>query len=308
MEKKQNIKKVVIIIIVAILIFCIRVYFLINSYSKTELSQSKIELTQLKVNGPRQMMGYIIKTNNGKTIIIDGGTHDDTQNLIKHINEKGGKVDAWFITHPHDDHASCLIDIIENTQIPIEKIYVTMNSLEWYEQYESSRAEYINELLQVLKNERITNNVEEVTINRKIKIDNVECEILGVKNPEITTNAINNSSMVIKMQVNDTNILFLGDTGEESAEKLLKNQKKKLKAEYVQMAHHGQLGASKELYQAIDPKTCLWPTPDWLWNNDAGTGEDSGTYKTKVTRRWIEELQVERNIIEKDGDIKITIE
>ena len=56
-------------------------------------------------------------------------------------------------------------------------------------------------------------------------IDNVSCEILGVKNPEITENAYNNSSMVIKMKVNNKSILFLADTGVESGEKLLQNQK-----------------------------------------------------------------------------------
>ena len=53
-------------------------------------------------------------------------------------------------------------------------------------------------------------------LNQKMTIDNVSCEILGVKNPEITENAYNNSSMVIKMNVNNKSILFLADTGVES--------------------------------------------------------------------------------------------
>ena len=51
-------------------------------------SNKKIELTQLQANSHRQMMGYIIKTNNDKIIIIDGGTSDDTQNLVKKIKLK----------------------------------------------------------------------------------------------------------------------------------------------------------------------------------------------------------------------------
>ena len=45
------------------------------------------------------MMGYIIKTDNDKIIVIDGGTSDDTENLLQKINEYTGKVDYWFITH-----------------------------------------------------------------------------------------------------------------------------------------------------------------------------------------------------------------
>lgn len=149
--------------------------------------------------------------------------------------------------------------------------------------------------------------VTEVSLNQKIKIGTVNCEILGTKNPEITVNAMNNSSMVIKMYLGRKSILFLGDTGAESSQKLIENEKEKLPSDIVQMAHHGQNGATEELYKKIDPKICLWPTPDWLWNNDKGEGEDSGNWKTKETRNWMENMHVEKNVIEKDGDQTITV-
>ena len=62
--------------------------------------------------------------------------------------------------------------------------------------------------------------VTEVSLNQKIKIGTVNCEILGTKNPEITVNAMNNSSMVIKMYLGKESILFLGDTGAESEVKI----------------------------------------------------------------------------------------
>src|SRR5699024_1992358 len=146
-------------------------------------------------------------------------------------------------------------------EIEINTIYYTANSLEWYQQNDSTRAFEAENFYQAIQNERIKDKVKEVELNQKMTIDNVSCEILGVKNPEITENAYNNSSMVIKMNVNNKSILFLADTGVESGEKLLQNQKEKLKADIVQMAHHGQAGVTEEVYQAIDPKICLWPTP-----------------------------------------------
>ncbi len=44
------------------------------------------ELIQLKNNTNAQMMGYMIKTENNKIIVIDGGKTGDTQNLIDKIN------------------------------------------------------------------------------------------------------------------------------------------------------------------------------------------------------------------------------
>ena len=189
----------------------------------------------------------------------------------------------------------------------IDNIYVSLNEKEWYEEHERGRAEFSNYLIDLLNEEKIKPKVKTPALNEKIQIDGMEVEILGIRNPEITQNPGNEQSMVIKFNTGKTSILILGDTGEKSSEKLLKNQKEKLKSDIVQMSHHGQSGATKELYKEISPKICLWPSPDWLWNNDSGAGENSGPWKTLETRKWMEELGVTKNYIEKDGDITIKI-
>ena len=266
-----------------------------------------IELTQLSDHSTRQMMGYILKTKNNKIIVIDGGTTDDTENLIKQLNKHGGKVDAWFLTHLHDDHLGAFSNIANDKQIQIEKIYCSFNEYSWYEENEPSRAEFSKQILEILKQDNIKDKVEEVSLNQDINIDDVKIEILGIKNPEITENAGNEQSMVVKFDTGKTTFLVLGDTGIKSSEKLLKTQKEKLKSDIVQMAHHGQNGATKELYEQINPTICMWPTPEWLWNNDSGEGKGSGPWKTLETRLWMEELKVKKNYVEKDGDITIKL-
>lgn len=268
---------------------------------------NRIELIQLQANSSSQMMGYIIHTQQSKTIVIDGGTKADSQNLEKNIKQYGNKVDYWFLTHPHKDHVGAFINIVENTEIEIGTIYVSLNDLDWYKQYEDSRTEEIQELIELLQSDKIKDKVQEVSLAQEMQIDNINVQILGVKNPEITENAVNNSSMVIKMNVNNKSMLFLGDTGVQSGEKLLENSKDKLKADIVQMAHHGQNGVTQEVYKAIQPSICLWPTPEWLWNNDNGGGTNSGDWKTLETRNWMENLKVKQNIIEKDGNYSLTI-
>ena len=299
-RNKTQKKKILIIILAIVIIF-------IGTIEIIKKNEKYIELTQLKDNSANQMMGYIIKTSTGKVIVVDGGNDADEPNLVEHIQKLGNKVDAWFITHPHGDHASAIIRVIEETDIQIEKIYYTMNELEWYKTYAEERAWEAERFYNALQNERIKNNIEEVKLNQIINIDFIKCEILGVKNPEITNNAFNNSSMVIKMNLEKSSILFLGDTGEESGDKLLNTQKDKLKSDIVQVAHHGQRGAKESLYQEIKPTICLWPTPEWLWDNDNGGGKDSGPWKTLETREWMEKLMVKQNIVEKDGDITIKV-
>lgn len=264
-----------------------------------------IYVTQLSPQGTRQMMGYLLKTNTGKLIVIDGGTIEDTEQLIEQINKNGNKVDYWFLTHAHDDHVGAFTQIVNNTNIEIKNIYVSVNEFAWYEQNESNRIEFTKTFLDALAKEK--NKVIEPALNEKIEIDNIEIEILGIKNPEITENAGNEQSMVFTINTGKTKLLFLGDTGIKSSEKLLTNQKEKLKSDIVQMAHHGQAGATKELYEMIQPKICLWPTPEWLWNNDIGTGKNSGTWKTLETRNWMQELKVKKHYVAKDGNITIKI-
>lgn len=295
-DNKNNVKNVIIVLLVMLLIITALI-----TLGKTS------KLTQLQNNSSRQMMGYIIKTDNNKIIVIDGGLKEDAPNLLSKIEQEGGQVEAWFLTHPHMDHIEAFQEIVKTSDIKINNIYTTLNELSWYEEYEKDRIPEIKEFFETLETDKIKNNIHEVSLNEEIKIDNIKCEILGIKNPEITNNPINNSSMVIKMKVHNKSIIFLADTGVESGQKLLKNQKEKLKADILQMAHHGQGGASKEVYEQINPKICLWPTTDWLWDNDPGTGYNTGIWTTIETRNWMEELKVTRNYIEKDGDITINI-
>lgn len=296
-------KKEKIVSILAILLCIIAVIVSIVRIS----NEHTIELTQLSDHSTRQMMGYILKTKNNKIIVVDGGTIDDTENLIKQINKHGGKVDAWFLTHLHDDHLGAFSNIANDKQIQIEKIYCSFNEYSWYEENELARAEFSKQILEILKQDNIKDKVEEVSLNQDINIDDVKIEILGIKNPEITENAGNEQSMVVKFDTGKTTFLVLGDTGIKSSEKLLNTQKEKLKSDIVQMAHHGQSGATKELYEQINPTICMWPTPEWLWNNDSGEGKGSGTWKTLETRQWMEELKVKKNYVEKDGDITIKL-
>lgn len=301
MKLYENKKRILNICIVVIAILLVTLNFSYIKYS------NGLTLIQLHDNSTRQMMGYILKTKN-KTIVIDGGLKEDAQNLIDNINRiGGGKVDVWFITHPHMDHAQAFMEIAESSNIEIGKVYVTLNSLDWYKQYETERIEEIQNFFKIIESDKIKDKVKEVELNQIINIDNLKCEILGIKNPEITNNPINNSSMIIKMSINDKSMIFLADTGKESGEKLLINQGDKLKANIVQMAHHGQNGVNKNVYEKIQPKICLWPTPEWLWNNDPGTGYNTGNWTTLDTRSWIEDLNVKINYVEKDGDISFRV-
>ena len=271
--------------------------------------KAQIELTQLSSRTQDGMMGYFIRTNSGKNIVIDGGIKEEADKLAQYIKSYGNKVDYWFLTHPHEDHVGAFIEIVENKDIEIDNIYYTANELEWFEQKNIVRTDEVEKFYKTLGNSKIKSKIKEPQIGEEILIDNgIKIEILGIKNPEITENAINNSSMVFKLYVNKKTIMFLGDTGTESSNKLIKmHTKNKLKSDIVQISHHGNNGATEELYQLIQPEICLWPTPNWLWDNNSGNGFNTGNWTTVETRTWMEKIGVKTHYVAKDGDITITV-
>lgn len=294
-------KKIIVFVLIGIVIICICSFFMYIKFNETTL-------IQLSTTTNDRMMGYILITNKEKIIIIDGGSYEDGKKLEKYINKYGGNVEAWFLTHYHNDHTGAINYILDETNINIKKLYSDLSNIEDVEKYEKDRANKYKKLLASLNLKLEDEKKEKVYLGQQINIDNLSIEILGVSNKDIITNFGNNQSLVIKFTTKlNTTILFLGDTGIQSENRLLARYYDKVSnIDYIQMAHHGQNGVDERMYKIANPKNCLWPTPKWLYENDNGNGYNSGTWKTLETRGWIEKLG-SKNFVAKDGDILLKI-
>lgn len=252
-----------------------------------------------------QNLSIVIKSPHGKLIVIDGGWEADADNLSSLILQQGGKVDAWLITHPHEDHVGALCAILNDTarKIKIDKIYCSLATPDWYRQVSPTGAGIADQLLSAftkLPVGTVTNNIGRGT---EINIDDVNIRVLNNRGV-YTYNGVNNSSLVYKIGVSGQSILILGDLAYDGGKDLIKTcTAAELKSDIVQMAHHGQQGVDQDVYALIAPTTCLWPSPAWLWNNDNGGGVGSGPWGTLTTRAWMDALGVKDNRSLKDGDV-----
>lgn len=86
------------------------------------------ELWMLGSTTGAQNLSIVIRSPHGKLIVIDGGWEADADKLSSLILQQGGKVDAWLITHPHEDHVGALYTILNDTgrKIKIDKIYCSL--------------------------------------------------------------------------------------------------------------------------------------------------------------------------------------
>ena len=251
------------------------------------------------------MMSYIVTDELGNVVVIDGGQAFNREYLVTTLQEITGEkkpvIKAWFLTHAHSDHIEAFLGVMENAdgRVEVENVYYHFPQASFIEQYEPSEAYTVKAFYQALplfqEKARVLKEGERICIGK------MDFEILQVFNPLETKNAINNSSMIFRLTLNGKKVLFLGDAGIEAGERLLQKYKTALKSDFCQMAHHGQGGVSREVYEAIAPDACLWDTPDWLWDNDAGKGFNTHVFLTVEVRRWMQELGVKTHYCTKDG-------
>lgn len=242
---------------------------------------------------PYQMMGYLLKTPEGKTVMIDGGRWEgaDAAYLHELILKEGGRVDLWLITHAHDDHFSALSCILrDNDRLDFEigDMRICFPPLEWLKTVEYGNgygpaAAFL---------ERLQKHSIETTPLRRgdvLTCGGLTIDVLHDCENYVNYNNINDTGAVLRVHYPNRDILFLADIDVQAAKELMElYPPEQLQCDIVQLAHHGQDGAHREFYEIVRPKIALYTAPLWLWTNNDGTGP----FKTLETRQWMRDLGV----------------
>lgn len=262
------------------------------------------------------MMSFVIVTSKNRCIVVDGGRPLDMPLLKKYVD--GRRIEAWILTHAHEDHIAGFIDEMERNggaDFNIGTVYYNFpdyNAL-YAKADKAPNPEYfkqeLNNTLPAFNKIKDKFNSFIVKQGDSIGVDEVRIDFLFSFHDGLYTNLINDSSLVFKLTTPRKTVLFLGDLGPEAGNVLYQESKDKLKADIVQMAHHGHMNVAMEVYAAIDPKACLWCCPLWLYNEPAlhtltneqlkGRIADgrAGLYGTGATREWMARLGVKKHYV-----------
>lgn len=260
-----------------------------------------------------QCMSYIIRSSTGGLIVVDGGRAWQSETLVKQIKKYGGVVDGWIITHPHDDHCGVLASVLaagwDQSEIEIKQIYIGEMDYE-AAKAQSDRADTYGYLLQGLEGH---DNVTWLKAGDELDIIGLHMKVLHTCNETVLANSdnvMNDGSMVFKLSGKKKSVLFLADVGDNDeqirartpdysrgseigrliADEILAAYPEDVKADIVQMSHHGNGSLPDYFYEAVEAKTAFFDAPDWLMENrNKETGVES-YYSTPHYKALMERL------------------
>ncbi|MBE6652165.1 MAG: MBL fold metallo-hydrolase [Ruminococcaceae bacterium] len=248
-----------------------------------------------------------ILESNGTLLVVDGGYVTETPYVYEYLKKLGGHVTAWFLTHFHDDHYGCLFTMLnEHPDIRVDKLFYTFPSDGFLTGSEAKQTALLTETwLRIVRDtvDHFRIPVVEPVVGDVFEFDGGKAVVRILRTYDESLPTINNSTTVLRFEADGKSILFLGDLGYEGGQQLLETVDHSLiKADYCQMAHHGQGGVGQEVYEVVRPDYCLWPTPSWLWDNMGPGGQDTGPFQTLITRGWISSLHcVKRHYLMTEG-------
>lgn len=232
-----------------------------------------------------QLMFYTLTDNKGHVIVIDGGWQSDAAYVKQELKDLGNHVDAWFVTHPHRDHAGAFYEIYKDPgKLKIDRVYMVdmapvelcLSNAPWDE------VEVYEDLL--------TLDIPQLTYvhgGDAFEICGLKFEIFNAYDDyvdQLSDDLLNDGSMLFKVSAKEQSMLFCADVGRGMSDHLIRTYGEKLKADYVQMGHHGNGGLLKDFYELVGAKAAFFDAPDWLmWDT-------SGHYKTMKNAAMMAEL------------------
>ena len=214
-------------------------------------------------------MGYLLVTENGRLIVIDGGNYNDTEEFLSLLEQNAeGKpvVDLWVITHAHSDHFG-VIDNISKTPELRERVEVKEILWRFPNEFVEGNGNTPHPNANAMM-ERICQSFGAAAhcpeLDEKLIVDSMELHFLyyaydcRIINHSFNVNAC---SLIFTVQAQNKKILFTGDAVTRNLQVVTWLYRKKLKCDILQLPHHALCDTGLlDFYKEVDAAIVLEPT------------------------------------------------
>lgn len=239
-------------------------------------------------------MCYIIRCDDGSFCVIDSAhqysVNDDHRivTFLKKVScEEKPRVSAWFFTHAHEDHIGKFVDIARYhmNKIDIDCLYYNFPSLaiEDSKKWETPLKNGIEIFRDVVKK----NKKVKLHSGMNICVKNLKFQVLCTHEdvfPDCFSD-FNNTSTVLMLEAEGTKISFPGDASAETDKVLIERYVDTLKADIVQISHHGHSGTSPEFYRRTKAKCALFPVTQIKFDEECPK-QESNRIAVKIAKEY----------------------
>ena len=261
-------------------------------------------ITQLGRKGALQWspgMSYVIRNRDGSYVIFDGGPRDDDDvdhlmTFLRVHQPKAGKpvIAMWLFSHPHQDHLNNAMAFWDKYHDEIDLRAVAFNfpnmdaTVLGRENPNTVKGHYADVVTRMEKYFPDARRYTPHTGDRYVMPGYVIDTLVTYEDlyPEKFSD-INYFSLAWMIRSENKKVLILGDTGRRISQRMADAYRFELKCDIMQICHHGNFGATMDLYRYADPDICLWPEKermlkdepfilgtkvgfefnDWLWHS-----------------------------------------
>ena len=271
--------KLCIVLLIIVIAFC-GIIFILNSNS------FEATIVQYDDISGSQAMFYTIETKSGDFIVVDGGTVGNAKYVREVIEKHGNRVSTWILTHPHPDHIGAFNEIYSDPQgIKINNIITIDMDYNLYKENAQAWDDFptFERFCSLIKDE---NNIQYVHTGDVLNLHGFKMKVYNAYDDTTilyTKDLANQGSIVFKLCGKKESILFTSDVnGEVFSNKIIEQFGKELRADYLQMGHHGNWSITKEFATIVQPTAAFFDAPEWLMDDEK--------YDTKKNIRMMEDM------------------
>ncbi len=242
-------------------------------------------MTEFAMASGEQGIFYTVENvSDGTLFVIDGGDAANEQIVRDAINERGGVVDAWFITHYHQDHVDSFNAIYADPQgIEIKDVYVTPLDPDVFYSVaqEWDDVDSFDTFMEITKD---ATNINYVHRDDVLTFDDMTITFFNAYDDVVLNGAIdipNNDSLVFKMATKERSALIMGDCHSDfMADYFIKTYGDKLQSDILQCGHHGNNSVPTEtgFYEVVNPDVAVFDTPNKIMESPEYTAGALAAY------------------------------
>ncbi len=188
----------------------------------------------------------LIRTPQGRTMLIDGGTAAAGETVLNYLSRAGiSKIDLVVGTHPHEDHIGGLVSVLE--KMPVDRVIDSgkIHTSQTYEKY-----------LTLIEKKKIPFEIGRA--GQKINLDPAVVLKILHPGPDVERGDANHASVVIELRYGRVTFLFNGDAEERAEAEILERGYHRAGATILKAGHHGSSTSTSESFlKAVAPAAAV---------------------------------------------------